>query len=429
MVHKENCSHNCADCKKEEKNICSSCKHYIENMIQHMDISDSMADILKSPQRMFTFKVPLRHDSGIVKHYNGYRVQYNDALGPTKGGIRFHPGVDIEDVKTLSFLMSLKCSLVGLPFGGAKGGIEIDPKKLSEAELERLSRSYVRQIHNFIGPNLDIPAPDINTNPQVMAWMVDEYSKIKGKFIPGVFTGKPIELGGSKGRSISTSLGGAYVLRKLVGMEKLEPTKLKVAVQGFGNVGANAAKILHEWGYKVVAVSNSKEALYDPKGLDIDDIITQQAGSRELPKLAGAQSITNEELLRLDVDILIPAALSNQITPPIAKVLKAKIILELANAPVTPNSDSILFKRGIKVIPDILANAGGVIVSYFEWVQNSSNEYWTEQVIFEKLEKIMVDSLEKVYKTCKTEHCTLRDAAYIVAIDRILKAEKLRGNL
>ena len=429
MTASDKCNHNCAECKKEEKNICSSCKHYIENMIQHMDISPSMADILKSPQRVITFKVPLRHDSGEVKHYNGYRVQYNDALGPTKGGIRFHPEVDIEDVKTLSFLMSLKCSLVGLPFGGGKGGIEVDPKQLSEAELERLSRSYVRQIHNFIGPDLDIPAPDVNTNAQVMAWMVDEYSKIKGKFIPGVFTGKPLEMGGSKGRSISTSLGGAYILRKLVEMEKLEPSKLKVAVQGFGNVGSNVAKILYDWGYKVVAISNSKEAIYNPEGLDIPDILKQQSGSRNFPKVPKSKSITNNELLKLDFDILIPSALSSQVTPSVAEELKAKIILELANAPVTPNADSILFKKGVKVIPDILANAGGVIVSYFEWVQNSSNEYWTEEVVFEKLEKIMVESFEKVCKTCKSEHCTLRDAAYIVAIDRILKAEKLRGNL
>lgn len=416
---------------KEDKNVCTTCLSFTNTLVKEMHLTPKEADILKIPNKVITFRIPLTRDNGKVEYYNAYRVQYNNALGPTKGGIRFHPGVDLEDVKVLSFLMSLKCSLVGLPFGGGKGGIEVNPKDLSKAELERLSRMYIRGLNNNIGPQTDIPAPDVNTNAEVMAWMVDEYSRIKGRFIPGVITGKPIELGGSKGRSVSTSLGGAFVLRHFIERKKLNPKKLKVAVQGFGNVGSNIARILDEWGYKIVAISDSKGGIYNPKGIDMKKVFASQKRrkSRSLPRIKGTKRITNEKLLETDVDILVPAAISNQITMNNVENIKAKIILELANAPITSDADKVLFKKRVHVIPDILANAGGVIVSYFEWVQNSSNEYWTEEEIFQKLEKNMIQSFEQVKATCRDRGCSLREAAYLVAVRKILNAEKLRGRL
>jgi len=356
-------------------------------------------------------------------------VQYNDALGPAKGGIRFHPDVDLEEVKMLSFLMALKCSLVGLPFGGAKGGIKIDPHTLSKTELERLSRAYIREVHNYIGPNIDIPAPDMNTNEQIMAWMVDEYSKLKGKFVPGVITGKPIELGGSQGRKIATAMGGAYVLRKFLKTNNIELEGLKVVIQGFGNVGGNIAKILHEWGCKIIAVSCAHGGIYDENGLDIPKIIEKAEPGKALPECDNAKKISNEELLALECDVLIPAATSHQITKENAKDIKTKIILEMANAPVTTKADTMLMERGINIIPDILANAGGVIVSYFEWVQNSRNEYWTEKEVLEKLQEKIESAYDSIAVTCKKEVCDLRSAAHTKAIKKILKAEKLRGSL
>ena len=414
---------------RENKNICYNCKTHLEKIAKEIKLSEPEFNLLKRPKRVFTFNIPLKMDSGKTRFFNGYRVQYNDALGPTKGGIRFHPNVDLEEVNTLAFLMVLKCAVAGLPFGGAKGGIEIDPKTLSKPELERLSRGYIREIHNFIGPQIDIPAPDLNTDEQIMAWMTKEYSKIKGKFIPGVITGKPIELGGSEGRTIATGLGGAFILRRLVKMKKWEPKETRIVIQGFGNVGANIAKILYDWGYKIIAVSDVREGIYDERGLNIKEILSKQVEPRFLPEMENIKKITNKELLELDCDVLIPAAVSHQITKENANEIKAKIILEMANAPTTPEADEILFKRGIKVIPDLVANAGGVIVSYFEWVQNSTNEHWSEEEVFEKLEKKIIKAFDSLYSTCQTEKCDLRVAAHILAIRKILKAEKLRGNL
>lgn len=368
-------------------------------------------------------------DNGDVKFFNGYRVQYNDALGPAKGGIRFHPDVDLEEVKMLSFLMALKCSLVGLPFGGSKGGIKVDPHTLSQTELERLSRAYIREVHNYIGPDIDIPAPDMNTNEQVMAWMVDEYSKLKGKFVPGVITGKPIELGGSQGRKIATAIGGAYVLRKFLNANKIKLDGLKVAVQGFGNVGGNIAKILHDWGCKIIAVSCSHGGIYNENGLDIPKIFDTAEPDKALPECNGAKKISNKELLELECDVLIPAATSHQITKENANDIKTKVILEMANAPIATEADTMLMERGVVIIPDILANSGGVIVSYFEWVQNSRNEYWTEQEVLQKLQKKIESAFDAIAATCKQEVCDLRTAAHTSAINRILKAERLRGNL
>jgi len=276
---------------KQDKNVCINCQAQLTNLNKELKFTPQEMSLLKRPKRVLTFNIPLTKDDGTTEYFNGYRVQYNDALGPTKGGIRYHPSVDLKHVETLAFLMALKTSLVDIPFGGAKGGIEVDPKRLSKSELERLSRGFVRAIHEVLGPEKDIPAPDVNTDGQTMAWMADEYSKIKGKHTPAVITGKPVGLGGSEGRVMATALGGAYILRKLAQMEKMNPKKTKVAVQGFGNVGSNIAKILHRWGYNVVAVSDADGAVYDKEGLDIKKIISMQKDPRALPAIKGAKKI------------------------------------------------------------------------------------------------------------------------------------------
>jgi len=414
---------------QEDKDLCLDCVIHLKTLEEKTGINDLENELLKKPRRVLSFNISLRMDSGEVKFFNGYRVQYNDALGPAKGGIRFHPDVDLEEVKMLAFLMALKCSLVGLPFGGAKGGIKVDPHTLSQTELERLSRAYIREVHNYIGPNIDIPAPDMNTNAQIMAWMVDEYSKLKGKFVPGVITGKPIELGGSQGRKIATAMGGAYVLRKFLKTNDIKLKDAKIVIQGFGNVGGNIAKILHEWGAKIIAVSCSHGGIYDENGLDVIKLLNTCVPGEALPDTSGAKRISNKDLLELECDILIPAATSHQITKDNAKDIKTKVILEMANAPITTEADTILMERGINIIPDILANAGGVIVSYFEWVQNSRNEYWNEERVLQKLEEKIEAAYDSIAITCKQEVCDLRSAAHTKAIKKILKAEKLRGSL
>lgn len=415
------------DHKKEEKNICYDCNERLAELPETISISPSEFALLNRPKRVFTFSIPLRMDDGSVEIFNAYRVQYNDALGPTKGGIRFHPDVDLEEVKVLAFLMSLKCSLTLVPFGGAKGGIEVDPNELSEGELERLTRGFVREAHTFIGPRTDIPAPDVNTNAQVMAWFADEYAKIHGEFIPGVVTGKPIELGGSAGRERATSLGGAFVLDRYIEQKKLERKNLKVAIQGFGNVGGNLADILSDWDYKIVAVSDAHTALYNENGLDIP-LLVELAKNKKPLKQNGSTEISNQELLERDVDILVPAAISNQITEDNANKIKAKVILEMANAPVTNEADHILFKKGIDVLPDILANAGGVIVSYYEWAQNASNDYWSEEEVNTRLKNKMITAFDSVTEH-KTDDEDFRTAAYGFAVKRILDAEYTRGTL
>jgi glutamate dehydrogenase/leucine dehydrogenase len=385
--------------------------------------------LLLSPKRIIQVNFPVKMDSGKTKRFNGYRVQYNDARGPTKGGIRFHPKVDLGEVKSLAFWMALKCSVVGIPYGGAKGGVEVDPKSLSTKELEMLSRAYIKSIHENVGPTKDVPAPDVYTTPQIMAWMLDEYEKIKGEHSPGLITGKPLELGGSQGRGFSTSQGGAIVLREYMKMKGFEPENTTVAIQGFGNAGSFMAKILHEWGYKVVAVSDSKSGLYNEHGLNIPAILEHKKKTDSLAGFSNAKQITNPELLELNVDVLVPAALENQITKENADKIRAKVIVELANGPISPEADTLLEKKNIPVWPDILANAGGVTVSYFEWVQNLYGYYWTEEEVLEKLEKIMVNSFKEVYETAEKYKTTFRNGAYILAINRILTAERLRGNL
>jgi glutamate dehydrogenase/leucine dehydrogenase len=345
-------------------------------------------------------------------------VEYNNALGPYKGGIRYHPDVEINEVKTLAFWMVLKCAVVGIPMGGGKGGITVDPKILSKRELERLSRGWVQKLADILGPHKDVPAPDVNTTPEIMAWMADEFEKITGDKTKATFTGKPIENGGSQGRGQATGLGGFYVfdsLRAQIGL----PEKCKVVIQGFGNVGGNAARVFAENGHTVIAVSDSKSAIMKEDGLDLEKVETHKKNTGGLKDFPGAKNITNAELLELPCDLLIPAAFENVITGANANNIKAKAILELANGPISPEADEILFKKGIPVVPDILANSGGVTVSYFEWEQNLKNEHWTEKEVFGKLLPLMNDTAQKIFKKAEEYKTHLRMGAFILALERI----------
>jgi len=414
---------------KEDKNICLFCQNQLSIIEQDMDFSVSEVELLQKPTRVLLFNVPLRMDSGVVRFFNAYRVIHNDALGPAKGGLRFHKDVDLDEVKTLAFIMSLKCSLAGLALGGAKGGIEVDMSKLSESEKERLARNFIRVAYDFIGPDKDIPAPDIGTTPQIMDYMEDEYSKIKGEKTLSVITGKSIKNGGSEGRDIATAYGGSFVLKKQVLADNLKPENLKVAIQGFGNVGSNMAQILFDWGYKIIAISDENGGIGNDDGLDIAKVMSEQKSFGTVPEINGSRKISNRELLESDCDILVPAAISDQITEKNVKNIKAGIIVEMANAPVSTKADRILFERGVKIIPDIIANSGGVIVSHLEWVQNRDGEHWPKEKVLRELEKKISESFNGILLTCQEEKCDLRKSAYITAVRRILEAEKKRGNL
>src|SRR3989338_1531874 len=376
--------------KGHEDAMCKTCEVQLKKF-EGTSLEIPELAVLKLPRRVVNVNFPVRMDNGKVRGFSGYRVQYNNARGPAKGGIRFHQDVDLEEVKTLAFLMSLKCAVADIPYGGGKGGIVVDPKELSLYELERVSRAFMREIAHFIGPYTDIPAPDVNTNPQIMAWMLDEYETITGKKMPGIITGKPLSVGGSKGREYSTSQGGAFVLRELAKIRGLKPQQITVAVQGFGNAGYHMARILSEWGYTIVAVSDSKTGIYAKDGLDINKVFDHKQKTKSLHGFnhgkqgvkEAIKEITNEELLVLNVDVLVPAALGDAITKKNASNVKAKIILELANGPVDADADEILNKKEITIVPDILANAGGVVVSYFEWVQNMQGYYLEEDEIIQ----------------------------------------------
>jgi len=413
----------------EKDNVCIDCYNQIDKVAKILNLGQAELDILTIPKRILTFSFPVKLDHGDISYFTAYRVQFNDARGPTKGGIRFHPEVNLEEIKTLAFLMTLKCAVINLPYGGAKGGIAIEPKHFSEEELEKISRGYIREINGFIGSDIDIPAPDVNTDAKIMAWMLDEYERLKGRHAPATITGKPIALGGSRARDFSTSMGGAYVLQESANAFNIKLKKASIAVQGFGNVGMNIARILNEWGYKVVAVSDSKSGIYNSKGLTIKEVIAHKEKTGNLSKFKGANGITNEELLELKTDILIPAALEDQITKKNANNIKAKLILEMANRPITPDADDILLEKNIFIMPDILANAGGVVVSYFEWVQNSMNFYWSEKEVLERLKTYMINAVKDLYKLCTDFKCDMRKSLYIDAIKKILEAERLRGNL
>lgn len=393
-----------------------------------MGINDPELEVLKSPQKITQVSIPVKMDNGDLKTFNGYRVQHNNARGPYKGGIRYAPGVDLNEVKALAFWMAIKCAVVDIPLGGGKGGIEVTPQDLSDAELERLTRGFARGIAPVIGPGKDIPAPDVYTNAQTMAWIMDEFSRIKGKNTPGVITGKPLEIGGSLGRDIATAQGGFYVFESLLkNKTEIKKEDVKIAIQGFGNAGMNFALIAKEEGYKIVAVSDSRGGIYSPDGLDIDQVVSYKEKNKTVTDFPDAKNVTNQEILELDVNVLAPSALEGVITENNADNIKAKIIVELANGPTTNIADEKLFAKDIIVIPDVLANAGGVIVSYFEWVQNLANYYWDRDTVLKKLDQQIVPAFEEVWNTSKEYNVDLRTGAYGIATKRIITAIKLRG--
>jgi len=392
--------------------------HQLDKVAKIKNFGDDFFARLRAPDRDIRISIPVQMDDETFKIFEGYRVEYNNTLGPYKGGIRYHPDTEINEVKALAFWMTLKCAVAGIPMGGGKGGITVDPHKLSKSELEKLSRGWVQKLSDILGPHKDVPAPDVNTTGEIMAWMVDEYTKITGDNTGATFTGKPIDKGGSEGRGVATGLGGFYVFDVLRRELKLLE-KCKVAIQGFGNVGSNAAEIFTKHGHIVVAVSDSKSAIYKEDGLNLEKVEAHKKSTGGLKDFEGAKNITNEELLELACDVLIPAAFENQITENNANKIKAKVVLELANGPTTPEADEILFKKNIPVIPDILANSGGVTVSYFEWDQNLKGEHWTEKQVFEKLKPMMEDASKKMLAKAHEFKTSLRMGAFIVALERI----------
>lgn len=404
-----------------------------ETALQQLDIAaeklrldPAIHQMLKRPMRALMVNIPVLMDDGSMRVFTGCRVHYNDALGPTKGGIRYHPDVTLDEVVALAAWMTFKTAVVGLPLGGAKGGVRCNPKEMSLGELERLTRGYTRAIAKFIGPNIDVPAPDVYTDAQVMAWIMDEYNQITGQFAPGVVTGKPVEIGGSRGRSEATSRGLVYTLIEAAEHLGIDLKGARVVVQGYGNVGFNAAKILHEMGSKIIAVSDSKGGIYRSDGFDALDVKAHKKQTGSVIDFPASKNITNNELLELECEILIPSALENQITRENAHNIKAKVVAEGANGPTTPEADKILHERGIFVIPDILANAGGVTVSYFEQVQNQMNYYWTEEEVRGKLEVIMRKSFREVVATSEEYDIPMRTAAYMLAARRIANVIKTR---
>ena len=413
----------------DEKDLRSIGMTELQTIYADLGLGREELDLLAAPRRSFTVSFPVKMTSGRTQMLRGFRVQYNDARGPAKGGIRFHPEMDEEHTSELAFLMALKCAVVNIPFGGAKGGVVVDPMEYTRRDLERITRGYIRAIADYIGPFKDIPAPDVYTDEQIMAWILDEYERIKREHAPAVVTGKPPELGGIAARRYSTALGGVHVLEQALKEQGREPRGLRTAIQGFGNVGDNAARLLYERGYSVIAVSDVNGGILDHKGLDIPAIREHKKRTGSVKNFPGARNVTNAELLSADCDVLIPAALSNQIDATNSGAVKATIILELANAPVTAAADDMLFNRDVMVIPDIIANAGGVVVSYFEWSQNLSSDTWPEAKVLERLQQIMITAFNDVNCLCREEKCRLRKAAYELAVKRILNAERLRGNL
>ncbi|MBT6691752.1 Glu/Leu/Phe/Val dehydrogenase [Candidatus Parcubacteria bacterium] len=382
---------------------------------------------LSAPEKVAMASLPVKMDDGSLQIFQGYRVQYNSARGPYKGGIRFHPQVDLDEVKALAFWMAIKCAVVDIPMGGGKGGVVVNPKSLSQSELEKLARTWIRSFRDIVGPEKDIPAPDVYTNPQIMAWMADEYSQLVGKPSLGVVTGKPLEFGGSKGRESATAMGGFYILQEAVKEQNLEPKKLKVAIQGFGNAGSIMAKLLYDAGYKVVALADSKGMIYNSRGFNIDKVIEHKRTKKSIRTFPGAKKITTEEFFALKIDVLVPAALENQITKDNAEDIQAGIIVELANGPTTPEADDILYENKVVVIPDVLANAGGVTVSYFEWLQNTSHNYWSEEEVDKELRERMIPAWQAISQAAEEYKIDLRTAAFIVALDRLAKAIKIKN--
>jgi glutamate dehydrogenase/leucine dehydrogenase len=410
-----------------EKNPFEIAKQQIDIAAEKLNLRKDLVEWIKTPRRELTVNFPVKMDDGTTKIFTGYRVQHNMARGPCKGGIRYHPDVTLDEVRALATWMTMKCAVLNLPFGGAKGGVICNPKEMSQGELERLTRRYTFEISIIIGPDRDIPAPDVYTNSQTMAWIMDTYSMNKGYSTLGVVTGKPLGLGGSKGRNEATARGCVFTIRESAKKLGMDLKKATAVVQGYGNAGSIAAQLLHEHGVKILAVSDSKGGIYNKDGLNPSEVLKHKEKTGSVINFPGCENVTNEELLELECDILVPAALENVITEKNADKIKAKIVAEAANGPVTPEADKILNKKGVFVIPDILANAGGVTVSYFEWVQDLQAHFWTEEEVNAKLEKCMVESFNDVYDMHLKEKVDMRTAAYILALTRVADATTTRG--
>lgn len=410
----------------ENLNLFTSTQEVIHEALQKLGYDESMYELLKEPIRMLHVRIPVKMDDGTTKVFTGYRAQHNDAVGPTKGGVRFHPAVTEDEVKALSMWMTLKCGIVDLPYGGGKGGIICDPRQMSMGEIERLSRGYVRAVSQIVGPTKDIPAPDVFTNAQIMAWMMDEYSRMDEFNSPGFITGKPLVLGGSRGRDRATAQGVTIVIQEAAKKRDIHIEGSKVVIQGFGNAGSYLAKFMSDLGAKVIGISDAYGALYDPDGLDIDYLLDRRDSFGTVSTLFD-NTISNQELLELECDILVPAAIENQITAENAHHIQAKIVVEAANGPTTAEATKILDERGILLVPDVLASAGGVTVSYFEWVQNNQGFYWTEEEVEQRLYKKMVDAFDNVYSTAVNRNINMRLAAYMVGVRRTAEASRFRG--
>jgi glutamate dehydrogenase (NAD(P)+) len=413
---------------KENLNPFAIAQAQLDEAAEVLQLDPDMHAFLREPMREFHFTIPVRMDSGMTQTFQGFRVQYNDARGPGKGGIRFHPDETIDTVRALAAWMTWKTAVSDIPLGGAKGGVICNPRELSPDELERLSRGYMRNIARHIGITKDVPAPDVNTNPRIMAWMLDEYETIVGKHEPGTITGKPLEMGGSAGRTAATAMGGLFTIREAAKLKGLNLQGATCAIQGFGNVGSFTHKLgQNQFGLKVIAISDEYGGIYDNNGLDYDDVLAHQRQAGKLMDYPGAENITNQELLEMEVDILIPAAIENQLTSQNADRVKAKIVAELANGPTTPEADNILNDKGIYIVPDFLCNAGGVIVSYFEMVQNSYQYYWDESMVHERLDRKITTAFKAVNQMAQSKNVDTRVAAYLVAVNRVAEAVRLRG--
>lgn len=414
--------------KTEELNPFQIAQAQIDKVADTLNLDIGTHALLREPMREIHVSLPVKMDDGSVKVFKGFRVQYNDARGPAKGGIRFHPDETIDTVRALAAWMTWKCALADIPLGGGKGGIICNPKEMSPSELERLSRAYIREIWKFIGPQQDIPAPDVYTTPQIMSWMMDEYSKIAGGYYPGVITGKPLPIGGSAGRGDATARGAIFAVREACKHIKLNSKGATVAIHGFGNAGAHAARLSHEiLGAKVVAICDSKCGAINKGGIDVITAVKHKQKTGTVANIPGTDYICNDDVLGLDVDILMTCALENTITASNASKIKAKLIPELANGPITPAADKMLLDKNVLMIPDFLCNAGGVIVSYFEWVQNSTNYYWEEEEVQDKLDKKITKAFQSVLETAGRYKTDMRTAAYIIAVKRVAEAVKLRG--
>lgn len=410
----------------ENNNLVASTQQIIKEALHKLGFDDGMYDLVKEPLRFLEVRIPVRMDDGTVKTFTGYRAQHNDAVGPTKGGVRFHPNVNVDEVKALSMWMTMKCGIVDLPYGGGKGGIICDPREMSIHEVERLSRGYVRAISQIVGPSKDIPAPDVMTNSQIMAWMMDEYSALDKFNSPGFITGKPIVLGGSEGRDRSTALGVVIAIEQAAKIKNLDLNGARIVIQGFGNAGSFLAKFLFDKGAKIVGISDAYGALSDSEGLDIDYLLDRRDSFGTVTNLF-EETISNKELFELDCDILIPAAIENQITKDNAPNIKADILVEAANGPTTLEATRILHERGILLVPDVLASAGGVTVSYFEWVQNNQGYYWTEDEVNEKMRDKLITAFNDIYELAQNRKIDMRLAAYIIGIKRTAEAARYRG--